>query len=322
MPATDANRENVGSNLTQMMTKRLIIILTATLAINLTYAQSKTDSLQYKRLTKFPVFSTNYFNYSSSEFDINNQKGKIEMDEWTTMLEFAFPIKEKKWYLSNRVQYTYFTFEATTELTNFKASKDFHSIAYSIGIIKILPKRWKLVASFTPTLASDFEESLHSDDFIFQAAALAMKRSSQNFEYGFGVAYTTRFGNATLIPLVNLTYKVNNWETLVILPAYISQNYLFNKNTKLGGKLAVYGNLYNAVFSNTTSNIDLNRVSYSRITIGPDFQTKLFGDFHLNVGAGIAMRNILEFQDDDLNSELDFSTDNKFFFNIGIKLLK
>ena len=156
------------------------------------------------------------------------------MDEWTTMLEFAFPIKEKKWYLSNRVQYTYFTFEATTELTNFKASKDFHSIAYSIGIIKILPKRWKLVASFTPTLASDFEESLHSDDFIFQAAALAMKRSSQNFEYGFGVAYTTRFGNATLIPLVNLTYKVNNWETLVILPAYISQNYLFNKNTNQG----------------------------------------------------------------------------------------
>lgn len=96
----------VGSNTTKMKIIQLVIILTIILPINFTYAQGKTDSLQYTRLTKFSVFSTSYFNYGSSEFETNNVKGYIEMDEWSTVFQFVVPLKDKSWYLFNRIQYT------------------------------------------------------------------------------------------------------------------------------------------------------------------------------------------------------------------------
>jgi len=308
------------------MFKHFTTILLSLFSIGLTYAQSSIDSTKvdttYKRLGKFPILTTNYSNYGNSAFETNGQRGRISMHEWSMVLQIAIPLKEKKLYLYNKTHYTNFTFSSTLNQGDSNFLENFHSIAFTIGLIKILPKRWRLITNLTPTLASDFEQTLKSDDFIFQASTLAIKRASPHFEYGFGLSFTTKFGNALIIPLIKLTYVKNNWETLAVLPAYVSQNYKFSENTKLGLKLSVYGNLYNVKFDNISSNHDLNRVSYSRINIGPDFQTKLFGDIYLNAGTGLTVRNILEFQDNDLNTELDLNTGNKFFFNIGVKLLK
>ena len=67
---------------------------------------------------------------------------------------------------------------------------------------------------------------------------------------------------------------------------------------------------------------DLSRLVYSRITIGPDLQTKLLGNFYINIGAGYATRNIVEIQNSDLNPVIELDVKDKFYFNIGIKFLK
>ncbi|WP_103071747.1 DUF6268 family outer membrane beta-barrel protein [Aquimarina sediminis] len=290
-------------------------------AVNM-FAQKETESAEYPRLTKLPVLSTDFFYYGKSDFEANGLQGEIDMQEWSTVLQYVIPLKEKKWYFSNRLQYTLFNYNTQLEGID-DISKEFHSIAYTAGITKVLPKRWSVTLNLSPTLATDFEESLSSDDLILQFSALAMKRSSPYFSYGFGLAYTTRFGSPTVLPLLSLTYKKNNFTTLAILPAYIAQYYSFNEDKyRMGLKVATFGNLYNAELDQIGANLDLNRVSYSRITFGPDFRAKLFNDFYLNLGGGMAFRNILEFQDSDLNTAFDFDTDNKFFFNVGIKLLK
>ncbi len=284
-------------------------------------AQEDTTGMKsYKRLVKFPLFTTDYFFYPNSDFNTSNGKGEIKMSEVRTSFQFALPVKEKKAYLLNRIQHTLFHYNTETKPRGI--NETYHSFQYTIGLIQILPKKWRIVFSFSPTIASDFNESINSDDFILQSSVLAMKRSGRNFQYGFGLAYTSRFGAPTILPLINVKYKKDKWLTDLLIPAYVSHFYTFNGNSRFGFKAAVYGNLYNVSVDNNTLPLDLNRASYSRITIGPEYQVRLFGDLYLNAGAGIAVRNILEIQDDDLNTELDLNVENKLFFNIGLRILK
>jgi hypothetical protein len=300
--------------------KKLCIALVL-FGFNKSIAQEKTNII-YERLEKFPVFSIDYFNHANSDFEIESGSGEIKMNEFRTSLQFVPALKKGKTYLLNKIEYTLFNYEADFGLSNLNSEKNFHAIEYTFGVIHKLPKDWRVVVSVTPMLSSDFEESISSDDFLFQASALAIKRSSSNFEYGFGLAYTNKFGNPLLLPILRMTYKKNNWTTLVSLPSYVSQYYNFNEKTKVGVKATVFGNAFNATFDEGFSSSDINRVIYSRITVGPEFQTKLFKNLYLNASSGLSLRNVLEIQDSDLNTIGDFDIDNKFFFNIGLKILK
>lgn len=300
--------------------KKLCIALVL-FGINSSIAQKETNTI-YERLEKFPVFSIDYFNHANSDLEIDSGEGEIKMNELIATFQFASELKEEKTYLLNKIQYTLFNYEADFEIDALDSEKDFHAIEYTLGIVHKLPKDWKVIASVTPMLSSDFEESISSDDFLMQANALAIKRSGPNFEYGFGLTYTTKFGDPLLLPVLRMTYKKNNWTTLVSLPSYVSQYYNFNEKTKVGLKAAVYGNAFNATFDGNIYNSDVNRVVYSRITVGPEFQVKLFRDLYLNASSGVSLRNILEVQDTDLNTIGDFDIDNKFFLNVGLKILK
>ena len=160
------------------------------------------------------------------------KKERLKLMKWSGHIQYIAPLKEKKLYLLNKIHYSYFKYDTKLESTALSNKEDFHSIAYTVGIIKILPRRWQLIANLTPTIASDFKESLSSDDLVIQTSILAMKRSGIHFEYGFGLSHTTRFGNAFIVPIVNLTYKKNKWETLMVIPAYFEQNYLFSKKNQ------------------------------------------------------------------------------------------
>ncbi|TLX73512.1 hypothetical protein E9993_15490 [Labilibacter sediminis] len=240
------------------------------------------------------------------------------MSEFNTSFQLAYKLKEKKLYLFNKILLGQFNF--SNEFNDTKMDERFSSVAISTGLIVALKNRWKLISVVTPTLASDFEKKVSSDDFLTQASVIAAKRTSPFCEYGFGLALTTRFGRELLIPLATLTYKKNNWTTLMILPAYLSQYYEIN-NTKIGLKMSIFGNLYN-LSNPPNDNIEMDKLGYSRITIGPDISTKLFGNFYLNFNAGLAVRNKLESINTNKQVEMELSTKEKFFFNIGISLLK
>lgn len=291
------------------------------LGINIGIAQEKTDMF-YERLEKFPVFSMDYFHHANSDFEIDSSEGEIKMNEFIATFQFASSLKQGETFLLNKIQYTFFNYEADFVANKLNSEKNFHAIEYTLGIVHKLQNDWKVLASITPMLSSDFEESLSSDDFLIQALGMGIKRTSPNFEYGFGLTYTTKFGDPLFLPVIKMTYKKRNWTTLVFLPSYMSQFYKLNENTKVGLKAVVYGNAFNATFDENMYNSDVNRVVYSRITVGPEFQTKLYKNLYLNASSGVSLRNILEVQDTDLNTIGDYDIDNKFFMNVGLKILK
>ncbi|MEP4095810.1 DUF6268 family outer membrane beta-barrel protein [Reichenbachiella sp.] len=284
-------------------------------------AQQETDSI-YPRLEKFPVFSMDYFDYPNSDFEIDSGEGQLKMNEFRAAVQIVSSLKKDKTYLFNKLQYSLLSYEADFDINTLNSEKDFHAIEYTLGLIQVLPQRWRLIATATPMLSSDFEESISSDDFLLQATGLAIKRSNEYLEYGFGFTYTTKFGNPLLLPVLKLTYKKNKWSTLISLPSYASQFYDINEKTKIGLKIAVFGNAFNASFREGLYSSDVNRVVYSRITLGPEIQVRLIKDLYFNASSGIRLRNILEVQDSDLSTIGDFDIDNQLFFNVGLKILK
>lgn len=279
-----------------------------------------TNTARLPPIVKFPLFTAAYFYYPALTFDTAEGKVQTEIKEVRTSFQAALPLKAKKTYLLNRVQYSLLQYEADVTSKALRIQDTYHTIQYTVGLLQILPKRWQLVFNVSPTLASDFRASLSSDDFILQLSALALKRASENVQYGFGLAYTTQFGDPLLLPLIRLVYRKNNWLTNIVLPAYISQYYEFNKGSRLGLKAAVYGNFYNVNATREDSTID--RVAYSRVTLGPEYRLRLFGSLYVTTAAGVAVANLLRIENEAPNEALKLNADSRFFFNVGLSLLK
>ncbi len=140
------------------------------------------------------------------------------------------------------------------------------------------------------------------------------------WEFGFGLSLNTRFGNEQLLPLLYYYRKKDKWETNVFIPSYIQQFYALEKG-KIGISLAIDGNNYN--FENTViPNLDLDKLSYSRVNIGPMYEFKLWGDIYTNIQGGVTIMNKQSWNDQFKEEVLDLAPEDKLFFRIGLKMLK
>jgi len=280
------------------------------------------DTTSLIPLTKFPLATTDFIYYPESNIHTKSGKGKIGTNEYNFTFQYAIPLCEHKIYFYNKIDLSVFSYDVYLESTDLLFQETYRSLDFTVGLIKVLPGKWRLALNYSPTLASDFKDKLSSDDFIYQFSALAVKRAKDNFQYGLGIAYTSRFGKLTLLPLANLIYKKNKWLTSVLVPTYLSQFYCFNENSRIGLSANVNGDYYNVRFDAIPMTIDLNKASYSRITIGPEYEFKLFGDLYLDTSIGISVRNILAIQNEDLKEELSLDVDSKYYFRMGLKILK
>jgi len=281
-----------------------------------TTAQKKQNSFR-----EFVIAEINYVNYSTSEFQKNNHQGDVRFS--AINLRFTLPklLKNKKTLILNGFEFNNLnpTFSDNTNAS--PKTRGFFSIAYNFALRNpIGTKGWNYTLSLKPTIASDLEEKISSEDLILQALAIFSKRANSNFKYGFGLSFNTRFGEKQIVPIIQLNYKKNNWETKSYLPAYIGHFYNFNRS-KLGLSINVNGNNYNFSNSNTI-NIDLDKLSYSRINIGPEYEMYLLKNIKLNLNGGITIAKKLDWKNANGDSVLDLSPVNKSFFKIGLKLVK
>jgi len=78
---------------------RRVVFLAFILHASFGFAQSTdsiiTDTVKYGRLTKFPLASVTYTNYSNSKFEGSTGDGEIRMQELRVSFQFAIKIKEK-----------------------------------------------------------------------------------------------------------------------------------------------------------------------------------------------------------------------------------
>ncbi|PCI34817.1 MAG: hypothetical protein COB60_05670 [Flavobacteriaceae bacterium] len=297
----------------------LVLIICSTIS---TSGQEQAKQKQFKPLEDFDIVSLSYVNYGKSEFKKDNQVGEVGFSEFRFSYTTTKLLNNRKTVLIHGLEFTNLKPDFSEVPNSSPITRNFYSAAYRFGIINPIGKKgWRYSLGLKPTLASDFEEGgVSSEDFILQASVLFSKRASENFKYGFGVSFNTRFGQKQILPIFQLVYKKNNWTTFAYLPAYLGHFYNFN-SSKLGLSINLNGNNYN--FHNTnTSGLDLDKLSYSRVNIGPEYEIKITKKIKLNLNGGVTIANKLDWLNGNDDSELDLSPENKFFFKLGFKLVK
>ena len=187
-----------------------------------TFAQNDSKDEIYKRLNKFSVLQMNYTFYNKSRLKHEQANGEVQMGEFNTVLQYAVKLVDKKTYLLNRLNFTRFD-ALTTDLSRpTSVGRTYYSFSFGLGIIQVLKNRWRIVGLLNPTYASDGKNSLSHEDMILQTSVMASKRVHQNLEFGFGLAYSTRFGRRLLVPIVSYVYVKGHWATYAVLPGYVS----------------------------------------------------------------------------------------------------
>ena len=105
-----------------------------------------------------------------------------------------------------------FNYRKTTSLLD-----RLHSFSYTLTALHSFSEKWSLLAMGKSSIASDLEVEMAAEDFSFQTAAILNRRFSQRFSMGFGIAYSTQFGNGVPLPLLTLQVWPLGWPLTAIV---------------------------------------------------------------------------------------------------------
>ena len=193
--------------------------------------------------------------------------------------------------------------------------EDVHAVNYTLTLQHGISPQWTMLTMLTPGLASDFDADVSSDDFALQAVAIFIRQFSEQFSFGFGAAYSTRFGEP--LPLPVLAFDWNNGKNLswsAILPASSEFWYQSSEKLRLGMVLGVDGYDYHGdpdIYGVTDP-----RLRYSVTTLGPATRYRLTERMDLNVDFGFSGFHRFEFYDGD-DEQHSFNLKSSVFFRAG-----
>ncbi|MEM9076352.1 MAG: DUF6268 family outer membrane beta-barrel protein [Bacteroidota bacterium] len=269
----------------------------------------------------FELFKVQSAYYPNQTIEDSEDSREIGFWEWNAQLAIPQRLKNEKTVLLHQLSYTNLRADVEGILPNdeTEANKDFHAISYSLNWIQTLDPKWKLAVNLSPTFASDFDQSLSTDDFFFLGNALAIKMVSTKFKYGFGLAYTTNFGRQLVIPMGMISYRTNNMALDIILPNRLSVVFNMDKAFHYGFQARLDGAFFNNTSAIQIVNDEIDRVGYSRLNIGPKIVFRFNETIKINLEGGMAIARRLDFVDAE-GETFDRTPENGPFFKVGLSL--
>lgn len=124
--------------------------------------------------------------------------------------------------------------------------RKFHNISLPITFQKALSEKYAIVASFVPSLSSDFKD-ISGEDMLYSGALMLKINHSNTFSYSVGAAFASQFFGTVLIPIVTLDWKVSDKLTFSgVLPISEKIKYQFSNKSAIGAfaDFAVGGGSY------------------------------------------------------------------------------
>jgi hypothetical protein len=263
-----------------------------------------------------------YFNYPKAPVNDNGENYKSSFQELGAFAAYPKQSKNKKTIVVNGIQYALVETSVTNNATAITNDRDFHLIAYNFSIIQKLNNNWKLAATLSPTLASDFKSKLSGDDFFMQGSLVAIKKLSDYTSIGAGVTYTTKLGQPLWLPAVHFRYYKNRHKLNMLLPSIADYAYQLDQKDKLnaGFRASLNGANFHVTDNNINSSVDVNKLRYSRINLGPLISYKISKMIMLEATGGISTARKYQFLDVKGNT-YSFNSNNVGFFNIGLAIV-
>ena len=296
-----------------MRNKYLLFIL-AMIGLNPIFGQ---DSIAYPPLSKFRIFEANLTNFAPNSFEGENFHGNIQTRLYRAKIQLPVKLKDQKTILNNSVEFAFLNPVLANSNFALDSKLNFYSFSYGLNYIRKLgTKRWVLIASVKPTLASDFQNSLIIEDFLFQGSILISKRLNRFTKIGFGGVHDTKFGKNPTLPLLQLMRNKGNHETDILLPSHIRQSYSFGEN-KIGANIYFTGGAYNF---DTPTNFkrDLDKFIFSKLNAGLEYEVNSDKNLAVIFNLGYTVFNRIEFLNQAGDTELAIKPKNDLYASIGV----
>ena len=167
-----------------------------------------------------------------------------------------------------------------------------------------------------PTLASDFRSNISSDDLVIQSLAMVSAKINSNLLIGGGLAYTTRFGDPRIIPVVPIKFTSKKHRINALLPTKLIYAYQVNPKVDIGLKAVVNGANFN-ITGYYNDLVEINKINYTRGNIGPVLYYKPKKIFSIELSGGISTNRTFSLVDIN-NNTYNNTASTEAFFNIGL----
>ncbi len=266
-----------------------------------------------------------YVSYPKSGLKDTDKNSQITFHEFGGFVRVPYLFKNNKTIMINGISYAYVQSDISHTKVDLEGvnSEVFQVISYQTIIAQKLKNNLSFVFSLMPTIASDFEEAITSDDFIMQGSIMLSKKKKECFSYGLGVANTMRLGNIFLLPIVQLNYKNHQHSINALLPVKFDYIYTLDHKEKwmIGFRELANGGNINITASYNTSNVsEIDKVNYSRINMGPVVYYNINKFMQFQAIVGMSVRRKYNLQDAESRTE-KIDLKNTPFFQVGIFLI-
>ncbi len=287
---------------------KILTILFTTLIIVL-----GTQSLQAQQLSA----SYDFAPYSKLE-DVDY---KIRIANINLSLGIPLPISETTFTLH---EFSYNRFDMDYQnWDGFSDGKIEHATAikYNMLVMHQMSDKWSFLGFITPGLASDFEADISTDDITFEVVTIFIRKYSETFSVGYGLAYSRQFGKPFPFPLIALEWNNGaNLSASAILPAFAELWYKINNKFDVGFILGGDGNQYHGdpdKYGGTNPKVD-----FSVMNVGPSLKYHANDWLTFNVDAGYTAFRLFKFTNkiDGKNFEQEYELDPNAFLRVGFSI--
>ncbi|MCD4654226.1 DUF6268 family outer membrane beta-barrel protein [bacterium] len=191
---------------------------------------------------------------------------------------------------------------------------DLYHIILPLDIIAEIDK-WFFNINITPGIFTDFNE-VDTDDFKILAAGYASYKYDNNFQFGFGLAYDSAFGEDSVYPMGGVIWDPNpRWRVSMILP-YPRITFSPSSTTSIFWEALPTGGNWNVEESDSEYHGDYDfTVRGYRTGLGTELQLK--DDFWIHASAGIVLGREYEFRANNY-APVEADVDNSIYFKLGI----
>lgn len=247
---------------------------------------------------------------------------KVEVNEYNFFVNLPKQLKNEKTTLINGLQYRLVTPLVDNDLNLGLDGRNLHLVGYRLSVLQQLTNDWKVLLSLNPTLSSSFNTQLAGEDFLMNGALLFVKKKSERFSYGGGIAYLSSFGEPAFIPTLQLTLSSEKSKLQMLLPRRIVYDHYFGKWTA-GLKIEANGSRYNVDYNRTNTRNDtelVDMLAYAHVVFGPSLKYRLGKAIQLEASGGIAVARRIELQG-DLIEDANYDAENGSFFQLGIAVV-
>lgn len=193
------------------------------------------------------------------------------------------------------------------------------SLNFYFDVTQKFGKGWQVQLQAKPGIASDWQNDLQGDDFIFQGFGIIGKyfKEDESLFIGLGASQNTLLGEKMLLPVLDFYWKTGKFKFDGTFPFKGGVYFLPTEKLEIGLQGRIQGNRYNL---NYADNALSQAVAYSTIFGGLALQWKFYKNFALNTEFGINANRTYEVLNGQDKKVID--TDPKkfesMFWSVGL----